>query len=70
MKSDLLAKVFPLFVLCACYIRHDILSHFFDGLNCGSNVRKPVNNNLPNTKNTKGVILKQRGTRMAKNGED
>ena len=29
-----------------CFLKelcHDILSHFFDGLNCGSNVRKPNN---------------------------
>ena len=41
-------------------LRHDILSHFFDGLNCNSNVGKPKNNGLLMKKNTKGVILEQK----------
>ena len=51
-------------------LRHDFLSHFFDGLNCGSSVGKPKNNGLLMKKNTKGVKLKQKGTRMAEDGED
>ena len=49
---------------------HDILSYFFDGLNCGLSVGQPKNNGLLRKKNTKGVILKQKGTRMAEDGED
>ena len=41
---------------------HDILSHFFDGLNYGLSVGKPKNNDFLGKKNTKGVILKQKGT--------
>ena len=51
-------------------LRYDILSHFFDGLNCGSSVRKPRNNCLLRKENTKGLILKQKGTRIAEDGED
>ena len=50
-------------------LRHDILSHFFDGLIHNLSVGKPTNNNLLRKKNTKGVILKQKGTRMAEDGE-
>ena len=46
------------------------LSHFFDGLNCGLSAAKPKNNGLLRKKNSKGVILKQKGTWMAKDGED
>ena len=46
-------------------LRHDILSHFFDGLNYGVSVGKPKNNGLLRKRNTKGVILKQKGARMA-----
>ena len=52
------------------YVTNDILSHFFDGLNCGSSVWKPKHNGLLRKKNTKGLILKQKGTRMAEDGED
>ena len=38
-------------------LRHDILSHFFNGLNYGSSVGKPNNNGLLTTKNTEGSIL-------------
>ena len=51
-------------------LRHDILNHFSDGLNYGLSVRKPKNNGLLRKKNTIGMILKQKGTRMAKDGED
>ena len=51
-------------------MRHDILSHFFEGLNCALSVRKPKNNGFLRKKNNKGVILKQKGTRMAADGED
>ena len=51
-------------------LRHDILSYFFDGLNCGSSVGKPRHNGLLRKKNTKGVILKQKGTRMAEDIQD
>ena len=44
---------------------HDILSHFFKGL-----VGEPKNNGLLRKKNTKGLILKQKGTKMAEDGED
>ena len=50
--------------------RHANLSYFLDGLNCGSSVRKPKNNGLLRKKNIKGLILKQKGTRMAEDGED
>jgi hypothetical protein len=33
-------------------------------------VGKPKNNGLLRKKNTKGLILKQKGTRMAEDGED
>ena len=51
-------------------LRHDIFSHFFFCLNHGQSVGKPKNNGLPRKKNTKGVILEQKGARMAENGED
>ena len=47
----------------------DILSHFFERLNCGLSVAKPKNNGLLSKEDTKGMILKQKGTRMAKDGE-
>ena len=46
------------------------MSHFFDGLNYSLNVGKPKNNGLLSKKNTKGVILTQKGTGMAEDGED
>ena len=49
---------------------HDILNHFFDGLNYSWSVAKPKNNGLLRKKNTKGVCLKQKGTMMAEDGED
>ena len=49
---------------------HDILSHFFDGLSHGLSVGKPKTNDLLMKEKTKGVILKQKGTRMAEDGED
>ena len=51
-------------------VLHDILSHFFDGLNSGLSVEKPKHNGLLRKKNTKGVILKHKGTRTAQDGED
>ena len=51
-------------------LRHDISSHFFDSLNCGSSVGKRKNNGLLRKKNTKGLILKRKGTRMAEDGKD
>ena len=51
-------------------LRHDIWSHFFDGLSCGASVGKPKTNGLLRKKNTRGFILKQKGTRMAEDGED
>ena len=50
--------------------RHNILNHFFDGLNFGSSVGKPKNNGLLRKKNTKGLIQKQKGTRTAADEED
>ena len=41
-------------------VHHDILSHFFDSLNCGKSAGKPKNNGLLRKKNTKGLILKQK----------
>ena len=35
-------------------LRHNLLSHFFDGLNYGLSVAKPKNNGLLRKKNTKG----------------
>ena len=46
------------------------MSHFFDGLNYSLSVAKVKNNGLLRKKNTKGVILAQKGTRMAEDGED
>ena len=51
-------------------LRHDILSLFFDGLNYCYSVGKPKNSGLLKKKNSRWVILKQQGTRMAENGED
>ena len=44
--------------------------HFFDGLNYSLSAEKPKSNGLLRKKNTKQVILKQKGTRMAGDGED
>ena len=49
---------------------HEILSHFFDGLNYGESVAKPKNNGMLSKKNTKGAILKQKGTRMVEDCKD
>ena len=51
-------------------LRHDIVSHFFDGLSHSLSVGKPKTNGLLMKEKTKGVILKQKGTRMAEDGED
>ena len=73
LVSTVLPSTFPnnhsfnLFLKELC---HDILSHFFDGLNYSLSVGRPKNNALLRTKNTKRVILKQKGTRMAENGEN
>ena len=50
-------------------VRHDNLSHLFNGLNHCLSAGKPKNNGLLGKKNTKGVILKQKGIRMAEDGE-
>ena len=42
--------------------------NFFDGLNHGLSARKPKNNGLLRKRNIKGVILKQKGTRMDEDG--
>ena len=47
---------------------HDIWSHFLDGLNYGLSVGKGKKKNWLRKKNTKWVILKQKGTRMAEDG--
>ena len=39
-------------------LRHDILSHFFDGLSCDKNSGKPKPNGLLRKKTPYGVILK------------
>ena len=49
---------------------HDILSRFINGLNHHPNVGKPKSNSLLRKKNSKGVILKEKGTRIAEDGED
>ena len=51
-------------------LRHDILSHFFDGLSHSLSVKKPKTYGLLTKEKTKGVTLKQKGTRMAEDGED
>ena len=51
-------------------LRHDILSHFFDGLSHGLSFGKPKTNGLLMKEKPKGVILKQKGTRMAEDGGD
>ena len=43
---------------CIPGVRHDILSHFVDGLNYGLSVGKPKHDGLLKKENTKGVILK------------
>ena len=43
---------------------------FFDDLNDSESVEKPKNTSLLRKKNTRGVILKQKGTRIAEDGED
>ena len=48
---------------------HNILSHFFDGLNCSLSAGKPNNNGLLRKKNTKGLMLKQKGPEMAEDEE-
>ena len=63
-------KVYYLFNHSSKELRHDILSHFFDGLNCGLSAGKPKNNGLLRKENTKGLILKKKGTRMAEDGQD
>ena len=62
--------VFPLRLTMLKELRHDILSRFFDFLNCGSSVGKMKNNGVLRKKNTKGLVLKQKGTRMAEDGKD
>ena len=57
-------------LLFAEQLRHNILSHFFYGLSHGYSVGKPKNNGLLRKKNTKGLILKQKGKRMAGDGEE
>ena len=49
-------------------LHHAILRHFVDGLSYGKNVAKPKNNGILRKKNTNGVILEQKGTRMAEDG--
>ena len=51
-------------------LRHDILSYFFDGLSHSLSVGKPKTNGLLMKEKTKGVVLKQKGTRMAEDGDD
>ena len=51
-------------------LRHGILIHFFDGLNCNSSAGKLKNNDLLRKKNNEGLILKKIGIRMAEDGED
>ena len=51
-------------------LRDDHLSHFFDCLNCDSSLWIPNSNGLLRKENTKGLILKQKRTRVAENGED
>ena len=46
-------------------LRHDIFGRFFDGVSLGLIVGKPKTYDLLMKENTKGVILKQKGTRMA-----
>ena len=46
------------------------MSHFFDGLNYGLSAAKPKSNGLLLKKNTKEVILGQKGTRMVEDGKD
>ena len=51
-------------------LRHDILGHFFDSVSHSWSVGKPKTNALLMKEKTKGVILKQKGRRMAEDGED
>ena len=51
-------------------LRHNTLRHFFDSLNYGVSVGKPINNGSLRKKNIKGVILKQKGIRMAEDRKD
>ena len=71
MNSDLESVVSELLNLWELKeLRHDILSQFFDGVNCGLRAGKPKNNGLLRKKNNKGLILRQKGTRMDEDGED
>ena len=54
---------------CLKELRHDILSLLWR-LNYGLSIAKPKNNGFLRKKNTKGVILEQKGTRMAEDGKD
>ena len=40
-------------------LRHDVLSHFFDGLTYGLSIAKPKNA-LLRKKNTKGLVLEKK----------
>ena len=57
-------------VLVLKELLHDILSHFYESLNYGLSIAKPKTNGLLRKKNTKELILKQKGTRMAEDGEE
>ena len=66
----LIGSLHCLCILWLKELRHDIWTQFFDILNCGSSVGKPKIIGFLRKKNTKVVILKQKGTRMAEDGED
>ena len=51
-------------------LRLYILGHFIYTLIYGLSFEKPKNDGLLRKENTKGLILKQKGTRMAEDGED
>ena len=51
-------------------LRHDIFIYFFDGLSHSLSFAKLKTYGLLMKEKTKGVILKQKGTRMAEDGED
>ena len=46
------------------------MCHFFYGINYGKSVVIPKSNGLLKKKNTKGMILEQKGARIAEDGED
>ena len=69
-KDDTKKLFLRVIVSASKELRHDILSPFFKSLNNSLSVGKPKYNGLLRKKNSKGMIVEQKGTRMAEDGED